>query len=144
MTQQEKPKPLLSGIIYGEFAFWVTIIGMIVAIIGMVLYFFGGDQFFDNQILLNKLLTGENAATIWKGVVGREIIHGHWYLDNLSFSDAICMLGIGICGLAGIVGVFGSMAGMIVKRERPYVFLVFALVIAAILILSATGLISIH
>ena len=73
MTQQERPKALLSGILYGEFVFWVTIAGMIIAVIGIVMYFSGGDQFFNSQTLMNKLWTGEDAETIWKEVAGREM-----------------------------------------------------------------------
>ena len=144
MTGQEKPKPLLSGIIYGEIAFWITIVGMLVATIGIIMYFFGRNQLFACQELLNGILEGKNAVTICDEIACKEIEYGNWYLSNLSFSDSICMLGMGICGLAAIVGVFGYSAGVIVKREKPYIFLVFALIIAVILVLSATGLISIR
>jgi hypothetical protein len=36
------------------------------------------------------------------------------------------------------------VVGMIVNKEKPYIFLVFALIIAVILAMSAGGLISIH
>ncbi|MGM0760137.1 MAG: DUF1634 domain-containing protein [Thermodesulfobacteriota bacterium] len=145
MTEERQiPKPLLSGIIYGEIAYWITLVGMCVSIVGIVLYLIGFNQFFDPQAVLNGLFAGQDTAEIWKNAANTEVIHGHWYMDVLAKSDAIAMLGIGICCLAGVVGAWGSVIGMIVNKEKPYIFLLFAFIIAVILVMSAGGLISIH
>lgn len=147
MNEQERPQALLSGIIYGEFAFWIAIIGMIVATIGIIIYFLGGNQFFDANILINELWAGKDTATIWKDAAPEKIehvLHGHWYLKNLVYSDAISMLGIGICCLSAVVGSWGSVIGMIINKEKPYLFLFFAIIIAILLTCSAAGLISLH
>lgn len=141
---QEYPKPRLSGIVYGEFAYWLTLAGMVVAIIGMVMYMFKMNQFFDAQKLMAALWEGKDTHSIWKLASGSEVQYGHWYLKNLATSDGLAMLGIGICCVAGVFGIWGSVVAMIVKKEKPYIFLVFALIIAIILLCSAAGLISIH
>jgi hypothetical protein len=141
---QEYPKPRLSGIVYGECAYWLAIAGMIIAAIGLVMYMFKVNQFFDAQQLMAALWEGKDTDTIWKLATGDNVQYGHWYLKNLGYSDGLAMLGIGVCCVAGVVGIWGSVIAMIVKKEKPYIFLVFALIIAIILIASAAGLISIH
>jgi hypothetical protein len=145
MTEERQiPKPLLSGVIYGEIAYWVALIGMSVSIVGIVLYLIGINQFFDPQVVLDGLFAGKDTTVIWKAAANSEVRHGHWYLHILAKSDAIAMLGIGICCFAGVLGAWGSVIGMIVNKEKPYIFLVFALIIAVILVMSASGLISVH
>ncbi len=145
MTEERQiPKPLLSGVIYGEFAYWVALIGMCVSIVGIILYLIGINQFFDPQVVLDGLFSGKDTAVIWKEAANSKVIHGHWYLQMLAKSDAIAMLGIGICCFAGVLGAWGSVVGMIASKEKPYIFLVFALIIAVILAMSAGGLISVH
>ena len=145
MTEERQvPKPLLSGIIYGEIAYWIALLGMGVSIIGIILYLIGMNQFFDPQTVLDGLFAGKDTAVIWKEAANSEVMHGHWYLQVLTKSDAIAMLGIGICCLAGVIGAWGSVVGMFVNKEKPYIFLIFALIIAVILVMSAAGLISVH
>lgn len=144
MTKQDKPRPLLSGILYGESAFWITIIGLMIVIVGIAIYFIGGNQFFSSRELMSRLLAGDDVNTIWKGVTGQDIKHGHWYLSNLSTGDGICMLGMAICGLSGIIGTLAIITGMIINREKPRFFIGFALIVVTILILSATGAISVR
>jgi hypothetical protein len=144
MEEREETKALLSGIIYGDCAFWIALVGMFVGLIGIIIYFFGNNQFFDANILINHLLAGKDADTIWRQATEGEVIYGHWYLNKFGFSDAISMLGISICCCAAVVGAWGSVIGMIVNKEKPYLFLVFALIISVILTCSAAGLISLH
>ena len=145
MTEEKSyQKPLLSGLIYGEIAYWVALLGMAVSIVGIILYLIGVNQFFEPQTLLNELFAGKDVTTIWHDAADSHVMHGHWYLQVLAKSDAIAMLGIGICCFAGVLGAWGSTIGMIVNKEKPYIFLVFALIISIILAMSAGGLISIH
>jgi len=144
MPEEKGPKPLLSGVIYGECVYWISIIGMLIGIIGMVLYFFGGKHFFDAETVISGLLSGKSATVIWQEAAGRESLHGHWYLHQLSYSDAIAMLGIGICCLSAVVGVWGAFLGMVIKKERPYFYWIFALILGILLILAAMGKISLH
>lgn len=141
---QEYPKPRLSGIVYGECAYWLALAGMVVAIVGMVMYMLKMNQFFDGQTLMAALWEGKDTDTIWKLASGGKVQYGHWYLKNLGTSDGLAMLGIGISCVAGVVGIWGSVVAMIAAKEKPYIFLVFALIIAVILVCSAAGLISIH
>ena len=143
--QEQRPKPLLSGVIYGECAFWIAIAGMVIAIIGLLLGFAGMERVFDSEVVLEQLLSGSDAATIWEKTDSYDKVqHGHWYLSKMGFSDAISMLGISLSCLAAVVGSWGSVVGMIANKEKPSFYVGFALIIAVILTCSAAGLISIH
>ena len=139
MDKKDIPKPLLSGILYGEFAFWLAIGGSVIAAIGIIIYFLG-NQFFDPAKLIAGLLSGKDAAHIWEYAANAHIAHGHWYLQKLGTGDGISMLGIAISCYAGVVGLYASLIGMLKNREKPVIFTVFAVIIIVLVTMSAFGL----
>lgn len=138
---EEKPKPPLAGIIYGEFAYWIVLAGMIIAIIGAGMYF-SGAGYVDKQCTLDSLWAGSDAATIWEECANTETPHGHWYINKLSFGDGIAMAGIALSCLAAVFGMWGAFIGMV--REKGGIYIAFSLVVALILTASALGLVKIH
>lgn len=139
---EEKPRPPLAGIVYGDFVYWITITGMVISIIGIVLYLGGMHQFVDAKFLLSQLWSAKTAPEIWKIATG-ETIHGHWYLHKLSYSDALAMLGIGICCLSAVIGMWASCITMLTSKGKiGALFFILAAVVAVILTLSALGVIA--
>lgn len=139
--KNEHPKPPVAGVIYGNICYWIVLVGILVAIVGMVMYF-ASDGYFDKEILLDGLWGGEVIEGIWADAAGVEDVpHGHWYLSTslLSNGDVVAMLGIAICCVAAVVGMWGALVGTVRSRERLYAVL--ALIIAVILTLSAVGII---
>ena len=141
MERQEGPKPLLSGVVYGQCAFVIALIGFAVSVGAIVWYFFAGRQFFDADRLMQDLWSGKDVAYIWRHAADSNILPGHWYLQKLAFADGISMLGIGIICLAGVVGSWAAWLTMLIRREKPRIFLIFAFIISLLLTASATGLI---
>jgi len=137
--EESRPKPLLSGILYGECAFWLAISGMIVGMIGMGIYLFGESQFFEADVLLEELLAGKDVRMLWERVADSEVLQGHWYVSHVSYGDGLAMLGIAICCCAGVVGIWAAVLGMLIGKERPRLFVLFGLIVAVILTLSAAG-----
>jgi hypothetical protein len=142
--ENEHPKPPISGVIYGTICYWIVIVGILVAIVGMSMYFISGGCF-DTEILLDSLWEGKVVEEIWAeaSCVGH-MPEGHWYLnlDLLSHGDVLAMLGIAIVCIAAVVGMWGASVGTIISRERFYTVL--ALVIAVILTLSVIGVVSLE
>lgn len=139
---QDAPQPPLAGIVYGEIAYWVLLIGMVIAIVGLGIYLVS-DGYVKQDCLLDKLWDGETAETIWQSCAGvEETPHGHWYLDKLSKADALAMGGIALGCLAAVVGMWGASLAMFRSREKLYVL--FALIIAVVLTLSALGIIALE
>ena len=146
---QERPKPPISGIIYGEFAFWIAILGMVIGTIGAIWYLAGGAHVMDPKVLLSHMWKGDSAEKIWEVTTGHKIVYGHWYLHKLSFSDGLALLGVGVCCLAAVLGMWGAFVGMLLsseeKRRRMYtLYLILILIMAVILTLCAAGVISLH
>ena len=54
MENNEAPKPPREGIVYGEIAYWLLLIGMIIAMVGTVIYM-ASQGFVDKTCLLNYL-----------------------------------------------------------------------------------------
>jgi hypothetical protein len=142
MENEEAPKPPVTGVIYGRICFWIVIVGIIVAVVGIVMYF-ASDGYFDQELLLDSLWDGENVEGIWEASAGvTSVPHGHWYLSILSHGDVIAMLGIAICCFAAVVGMWGAFVATVRSGDRLYA--TFALIIAVILTCSAVGVLKIH
>ena len=78
--ENEHPKPPISGVIYGTICYWIVIVGILVAIVGMSMYFISGGCF-DTEILLDSLWEGKVVEEVWAeaSCVGH-MPEGHWYL----------------------------------------------------------------
>ena len=142
MGADKGPKPPIAGIIYGQIAYWLVIVGLVVAVAGSALYF-ATPGYVDKEVLLEQLWDGAEVETIWeKATADGEVPHGHWYLGRLGHGDAIAMLGIAIACFAAVVGMWGVFVSMVRNREKIYVG--FTLVTAVILTLSGLGILSLE
>ena len=144
MEKQHAPKPLLSGVVYGQGAFVIALLGFAVSVGAIVWYFLAGRQFFEADRLMQDLWSGKDVAYIWRHAGDSDVLPGHWYLQKLSFADGISMLGIGIICLAGVVGSWAAWLTMLLHREKPRIFLVFALIISLLLTAAASGVLALH
>ena len=136
---KERPKPPMAGIVYGQIAYLFVIIGLLVALIGTVIYF-TSDGYVNKECVLDKIWDGEKAEVIWQECAGEsEIPTGHWYFGKLSDGDGIATLGIAIASVAAAFGMWGAFIAMWRARDRLY--MIFALVAAIVISLSALGII---
>lgn len=140
---EEKPKPPTVGIVYGEAVYWITLIGMIIGIVGVGMYLSGSGLM--NPEFMDGLLKGEDPHTLWEkySKIG-ELPEGHWYINYIAYGDSIAMLGIVICSIAGVIGMWLTTITIFIRREVPLKFGVFSLIIAVIMTLAALGIIAIH
>ena len=142
MEKPNTPRPLASGVIYAECAFWIALLGLCVCMTGMIGCFAGGRQFFDIDAQMTGLWAGKNSRMIWQEAAGSEVLPGHWFLGKLRFADGIAALGMAITCVAGFVGAWGALVAMLVRKEKPRVFQLLALALALILTASAAGLLT--
>lgn len=141
ITTDKAPKPPVAGILYGEIAYWVAIVGVLIAIVGIVVYLVSGG-YLDKTSLCPALWRGETARAIWKecgGVAG--VPHNYWFLGRLGKGDCLAMLGIAVACLAGVVGMWRVVFGLL--RNKGGIYILFAFIIAVILSLSALEIIGI-
>jgi hypothetical protein len=141
MIKDRGPKPPVAGIIYGEIAYRVAIMGVLIAMVGIVIYLVLGG-YLNKASICGDLWRGDTAQGIWKecaGVAG--VPHTYWYLGRLGKGDCLAMLGIAVTCVAGAVGMWGVVFGLL--RNKGGIYILFAFIIAVILSLSASGIITI-
>ncbi len=146
----EKPKPPIEGIIYGETAAIITIIGICIAIAGIVVGVTSGNDIVDFQKLVNDLLSGKSEYYIWNhdSKLGDLQHTKYWFFNMLNYGTGIAMTGIAIAIFGGIVGALGIFISMFRSKEvllyKKGLYTILSLVIVLILILAAAGVISLR
>ena len=142
MSDEIIPKPPEAGVIYGRICYWIVLIGIVVSVIGMIMYF-TSDGCVDRETLWQGIWSGDEKEVLWENnCTGEDVPHGHWYFGQLGEGDGLAMLGIAICSVAAVFGMWGAFIGMVRSKEKVYS--VFALIVAVILTCGALGVISIH
>ena len=140
MEMEIAPKVPIAGIIYGDIAYWLALIGMIIALIGSAIYLTSGG-YFNEASLLEHLWEGDDVRTIWTICAGTTgIPQGYWYLGRLAQGDCLAMLGIAVVCVAGVMGMWGAVFSLL--RGKGGIYIIFALVVAVILTLSASGILT--
>lgn len=141
MEKDNVPAPPREGIVYGEIASWLLLAGVIVALVGTLIYLVSPQNYIDKTSLLDYLWRGYDCQTIWKNVSGVEQ-PPPWYscFGMLFRGDMLATLGIAVASLAAVFGMWGAAFSMV--RSKRKLYLIFALMIAVVLTLSALGLIT--
>ena len=135
------PEAPVAGIVYGKIAYSIAMTGVFITTVGSALYLvFGG--YLSETSFLQDLFKGDSVRTTWAQLVGvAGIPHECWYLGRLCQGDCLAMLGIALVCLAGVVAMWGVALELL--RSKGGVYIILAVVVAVILTLSASGLITI-
>ncbi len=139
--ENRTPEAPIAGIIYGRIAYSIAMIGVAIVGLGSAIYLVCGG-YLSKTSFLQDLLKGDNVQTTWaqlEGTVG--VPHGCWYLGRLGQGDCLAMLGIALVCIAGVVAMWGVALELL--RTKGGLYIVLAVVVATILTLSASGLITI-
>jgi hypothetical protein len=141
MDRNSVPKAPVAGIIYGKIAYWFAIVGVLTAAVGSTMYLASGG-YLNQKSLLQAIWKGQTAKATWEKLTSTAgVPHGFWYLGRLSQGDCLAMLGIVIVCIAGVAAMWGVAFEQL--RSKGGIYIIFAVVVAVILTLSASGLISI-
>ncbi len=142
MSNENIPKVPAAGIIYGRICYWIVLVGIVISVIGMIMYF-TSDGYIDRVGSWEAIWAGEEKDVIWEThCVDHEVAEGHWYFGQLGDGDGLAFLGVAICGVAAIFGMWAAFVVMDRKKEKVYS--IFALIVSIILTLGAIGIISTH
>jgi hypothetical protein len=138
VTHVDRPEVPISGVIYGEVVYWMTILGSVVAIIGATIAMLGATNYVDPSHVFSAVWEGKATSQIWIEGIGHEP-RGHWYLSRLNMGDALAMFGLAFGVFSVIPALIGSAAAMFRKRE--VLFGVLAVIAALLCITAFLGLI---
>tara|TARA_E500000178_G_C16804204_1_gene653873 strand:- start:190 stop:624 length:435 start_codon:yes stop_codon:yes gene_type:complete len=139
MTKQKKPPVPLSGIIYGEIVYWITIFSAVIVILGTVKTFLEPDSSLPPAYILEAVLSGQSVSSIWVGTEIGGVPEAHWYFSFMSSGEGLTTAGLAL-------GVFSIIPATIVTslflwRSRNEFFAGLALAAAIITVTSMTGII---
>ena len=105
--------------------------------------YFTSDGCVDREVLWQGIWDGAEKDVLWENnCTGEEVPEGHWYFGQLGNGDALAMLGVAICSIAAVLGMWAAFIQMV--REKEKVYSIFAVIVAIILTLGAIGIISFH
>lgn len=144
-----KPSVLLEGIVYAEVSAWITIAGMLIAIVGLLIVFIHGGRLIDEAGLLRDMFGGLSEALIW---TRDSTFHGmpeeYWFFRQRLDGDELSMFGLVVACYGGVAGVWALVLSMLRKREPPVqrgrLYLFLAGLLAVMLTLAGIGVITLH
>jgi hypothetical protein len=140
------PKAPLAGIVYGQIAYWMVLLGMIIILAGAIMCLSSNSNV-NGTSVITELWKGDTMSEVWETCAGISgPLHGYWYLQALTGGEKIAMLGITISCLASVLGMWGASMTMLYNPGRMRVspnmlYFLFALIVTVILTLSALGIV---
>lgn len=140
MDTEVRPKPPLSGLVYGEIVYWGTLIGSFIAIIGAVVTFVTKKNYVDPAYMLTSIWQGKSVEEIWSGATGA-LPNGHWYIHHLFTGNGLAEFGLAIGVFTITPACFG--AAICLFKEKEYVFGTMATIAGIITTLSMFGVLSV-
>ncbi|MEQ8196268.1 MAG: hypothetical protein RIB59_17430 [Rhodospirillales bacterium] len=129
----------ISGVVYGDVIYWVTIAASVMVVVGTVETFIGDYHVIQPGYLLTAVLEGKPIEEIWEGSALKAMPRGHWYFGILPSGEGITTAGMAF-------GVFGVIPAIFISafflwRSRNVFFAALAVVAGLITITSMLGII---
>lgn len=142
MSAQEIPIIPRVQIVYGGIVYWITILACLICMVGPVISVASPDNNVLNPYkLFTAIFEGKDAQTVWQEV-GGEFPGGHFYLKNLTYGDGFTQFGLALgCSVAlwALIAVAIAYA-----REKVYLYVILALWVALLVVLSMVGIVGMH
>ncbi|ADN51444.1 hypothetical protein Vdis_2074 [Vulcanisaeta distributa DSM 14429] len=125
---------------YGKIAFWIAIVGVIIAFMGLLLTV---TKYYGSTVcIINRMLSGEAPNVIQLCMQnGIRIMNIISHAQNSSYAIILQDIGFLLFGIAAIMGILATVIMLYTGRKTNFALI--ASLIMIVLILSALGLISI-
>lgn len=133
MSEHDRPKAPVAGIVYGEIIYWGTVLSAVIALIGSVVNFVTQSNHIRPSVLLSKIWEGNDVDKIWTNTVG-SAPDGHWYLDYLNTGDGLATFGLAFGVFIVIPAILGSA---VVLYKEGSKFFGHVAVVAALITIGA-------
>lgn len=118
MDDEVNAETPLEGKVYGEVSGWMTVLGILIALIGILMSLISGNSIFNYDLTVRDLFRGCEENTIWvKDTIFHGEPYGYWFISKINNGDALAMLGIAIVIYGGITGMLSLLASMFRSRE---------------------------
>jgi hypothetical protein len=141
MSAEERPVIPRAQIVYGEIVYWVTIVACIICMIGPLIAMASPkNNVADPWFLYSSIFAGNDPHTVWEEV-SDEFPGGHFWAKNFTKGDGFTQFGLAL-GCSVALWALLIAAGMYLIVDKVYLYCFLALWVAALVFLSASGIIS--
>lgn len=130
---RKHPVPI-SGVVYGEIIYWLTVCSSFVVLLGTITSFVETQSLVSSAYILQSVFNGKNVEEIWLGSDISRIPDIKFYLATFNFGESITILGIAFGVFSVIPAVF--CASYFLWRSRNPVFAISAVFAGIITICS--------
>jgi hypothetical protein len=130
---RKHPVPI-SGVVYGEIIYWLTVGSSFVVLLGTIISFVETQSLVSSAYILQSVFNGKNVEEIWLGSDISRIPDIKFYLATFNFGESITILGIAFGVFSVIPAVF--CASYFLWRSRNPVFAISAVFAGIITICS--------
>ena len=130
---RKHPVPI-SGVVYGEIIYWLTVSSSFVVLLGTIISFIETQSLVSSAYILKSVFTGKSVEEIWLGSDISKIPDIKFYVTTFNFGESITILGIAFGVFSVIPAVF--CASYFLWRSRNPVFAISAVFAGIITICS--------
>ena len=130
---RKHPVPI-SGVVYGEIIYWLTVGSSFVVLLGTIISFIETQSLVSSAYILKSVFTGKSVEEIWLGSDISKIPDIKFYVTTFNFGESITILGIEFGVFSVIPAVF--CASYFLWRSRNPVFAISAVFAGIITICS--------
>ena len=128
----------ISGVVYGQIIYWLTLISSLCVLLGTVVSFLENNSPLPASYLMSSVIDGKSKTEIWEKSMLGEPPDFLFFLQNLSFGESITMIGIAI-GVSSVVPATFFASYFLWKSRNP-IFSLLALLASILTCIAMSGL----
>ena len=128
----------LSGVIYGQTIYWLTLASSFLVLLGTVLSFLEKDTPIPASQLLQSVIDGKSVDEIWSVVGLSDAPDMLFFLSNPLVGESLTMIGLGI-GVSSVVPATFFSAYFLWKSRNP-IFAVVAVLAGLLTCVAVSGI----
>lgn len=130
----------ISGVIYGQTIYWLTLISAFLVLLGTIVSFLEKSSPLPASYLLQAVIDGERIAEIWGESPLGQAPDMMFFLSNPTFGESITMIGLGL-GVSSVVPATFFASYFLWKSRNP-VFAVLAILAGLLTCVAILGLVT--
>ena len=128
----------ISGVIFGQTIYWLTIFSSFLVILGTIISFVEKDSLIPTSQLFQSIINGKNVEEIWHGMGFSYPPDMVFFLTNPTIGESITIIGIAI-GVSSVVPAT-FLSAYFLKKSRNPVFAFLAMFAGLLTCVAISGI----
>ena len=108
----------LSGLIYGQIIYWITLFSSVLVVIGTVVSFLEEESPLPASYLLQSVIDGKTKNEIWQNSSLASSPQILYFLNHFSYGESITMIGISL-GVSSVIPATFVASYFLWKSRNP-------------------------